>query len=49
MSTRRDFLKSAGLVVMAGASGFLGLDQFVYGKDDGIRSARSRTFRSRRW
>jgi uncharacterized protein (DUF1501 family) len=35
MSTRRDFLKSAGLVVMAGASGFMGLDQFVYGKDDG--------------
>src|SRR5579864_2973488 len=36
MSTsRRDFLKSSGLVVMAGATGFLGLDQFVYGKDDG--------------
>jgi uncharacterized protein (DUF1501 family) len=32
---RRDFLKTSGLVVMAGASGFLGLDQFVYGKDDG--------------
>ena len=35
MTSRRDFLKTSGLVVMAGAGGFLGLDQFVYGSDDG--------------
>ena len=35
MSTsRRDFLRASGLVVMAGSSGFLGLDQFLYGQDD---------------
>lgn len=34
MSSRRDFLKASGLVVMAGASGFLGLDQFVRGASD---------------
>ncbi|HXE55815.1 MAG TPA: DUF1501 domain-containing protein [Tepidisphaeraceae bacterium] len=34
MTSRRDFLKASGLVVMAGASGFLGLDQFVYGQSD---------------
>jgi uncharacterized protein (DUF1501 family) len=35
MSTsRRDFLKASGLVVMGGASGFLGFDQFVRGEGD---------------
>ena len=34
MTSRRDFLKASGLVVMAGASGFLGLDQFVFGQSD---------------
>ena len=34
MSTRRDFLKASGLVVMAGAGGFLGTDQYIYAQDD---------------
>ncbi|HZL34576.1 MAG TPA: DUF1501 domain-containing protein [Tepidisphaeraceae bacterium] len=34
MNTRRDFLKASGLVVMAGAAGFLGTEQFVYGDND---------------
>ena len=34
-NSRRDFLKAAGMCVMAGASGFMGLDQFVLGADDG--------------
>ncbi len=29
MSSRRDFLKSSGLVIMAGAAGYLTADQFV--------------------
>lgn len=33
-STRRDFLKSSGLVIMGGAAGFLTADQFVYGQDN---------------
>jgi uncharacterized protein (DUF1501 family) len=32
--TRRDFLKASGLCVMAGAAGYLGTEQFVYGADD---------------
>ncbi len=32
-STRRDFLKSSGLVIMAGSAGFLTADQFVRGAD----------------
>ncbi|HSU69712.1 MAG TPA: DUF1501 domain-containing protein [Tepidisphaeraceae bacterium] len=33
-SSRRDFLKASGLVVMGGASGFMGFDQFVRGEGD---------------
>jgi uncharacterized protein (DUF1501 family) len=33
-ASRRDFLKASGLVVMGGASGFLGFDQFVRGEGD---------------
>lgn len=33
-NTRRDFLKASGLLVMAGAAGFLGTEQFVYGADN---------------
>ncbi|HEY2585855.1 MAG TPA: DUF1501 domain-containing protein [Tepidisphaeraceae bacterium] len=33
-ASRRDFLKASGLVVMAGAGGFLGFDQFVRGEGD---------------
>jgi uncharacterized protein (DUF1501 family) len=33
-SSRRDFLKASGLVVMAGAGGYLGFDQFVRGEGD---------------
>lgn len=31
--TRRDFLKASGLVVMAGAAGYLDTNEFVYGAD----------------
>ena len=30
--SRRDFLKSSGLVIMAGAAGYLGTEQFVRGQ-----------------
>src|SRR5665213_2359437 len=33
-NTRRDFLKASGMVVMAGAAGFLGTDQYLYGQDE---------------
>src|SRR5690349_18034520 len=32
--SRRDFLKASGLCVMAGAAGYLGTNQFVYGADE---------------
>jgi len=41
-ASRRDFLKASGLVVMAGASGYMGLDQFVRGAaDDGTASLKA--------
>ena len=40
-NSRRDFLKASGLVVMAGAAGFLGTEQFVYGLDDSPVKAKS--------
>jgi uncharacterized protein (DUF1501 family) len=33
-NSRRDFLKASGLVVMAGAAGYLGTEQFIYGADN---------------
>ena len=33
-STRRDFLRSSGLVIMGGAAGFLTAEQFVYGQEN---------------
>src|ERR1700710_2884698 len=30
-NTRRDFLKASGMVVMGGAAGFLGTEQYLYG------------------
>src|ERR1700733_15009067 len=41
MSTRRDFLKASGLVVMAGSAGFLGTDQFIYGQDESTGPVKS--------
>lgn len=40
-SSRRDFLKASGLVVMAGAGGFLGLDQFIYAQDDDVTKVKA--------
>jgi uncharacterized protein (DUF1501 family) len=33
-NSRRDFLKASGMVVMAGAAGFLGTEQYLYGQDE---------------
>jgi uncharacterized protein (DUF1501 family) len=39
-NSRRDFLKASGLVVMAGAGGYLGTEQFIYGADDSAVSVK---------
>ena len=43
MDSRRDFLKSSGLVIMGGAAGFLTADQFVYGQDKPFSLGTSKT------
>src|ERR1700691_5990088 len=45
--SRRDFLKASGLCVMAGAAGYLGTEQFVYGADDTAVSVKAGSADSR--
>jgi len=46
-TSRRDFLRSSGLVVMAGAAGFLNLDQFVFAADDDTTTVKANTDRQK--